>query len=478
MNLFSDWSSDIIFKSPTRTQRNIHTYVIGQPGTGKSRALESWIRQDINLGHGVGVIDPHGDLFNNLIYYLANKPDLWNRVIILDPCHPKWINSFNPLESFRGISQERLALFLSDIVIKIWGINPANAPRMVWLLQNCFLALTTLKLTLLDLPRFLLDSSYRENLLQKVNQESVRSYFKFEFPKSQGAIHQWVTPVLNKIGSLIFDPDVSLMLAGKPKFNFREILDQKSILLVNIPKGVLGEGASALLGAFIVAQIQKAALSRADSIQRESFFLYLDEFQNYTTDNIQDVLSESRKYGLSLILANQYLDQISYNLRSAVLNTTGAFACFRIGYQDAYHLAKEIFPSPDFINTAEDQVIIKHFGGLPYLDFKESKQDGASWETLAKVLTQIPTRSFWYRSRLKSAPVLHHAFRVPDPIRTMEMTRRVDDLYAISCSRYGRLKKEAKKELSNNDLGYRGIVENHDNGDSGGECQDSPFWGF
>jgi DNA helicase HerA-like ATPase len=112
------------------SQRATHTYVIGQPGVGKTRALESWIRQDITAGHGVGVIDPHGDLFNSLLSYLSNKPAVWDPVIIFDPCNPKWVTPFNPLEAMEGLSNQRLSLFLTDIMVKIWGIDSANAP--VW----------------------------------------------------------------------------------------------------------------------------------------------------------------------------------------------------------------------------------------------------------------------------------------------------------------------------------------------------------
>src|SRR5690606_29192722 len=135
-------------------------------------------------------------------------------------------------------------------------------------------------------------------------------------PKSPAGIQQWITPVLNKIGSLIFDPDTRLLLAGRSSLNFRDVLDRKLILLVNLPKGRIGEGASALFGAFIVAHLQKAALARADSRYRTPFYIYLDEFQNYTTDNITDILSESRKYAMSLTLAHQYVDQLQPHLRS------------------------------------------------------------------------------------------------------------------------------------------------------------------
>ena len=121
--------------------RATHTYVIGQPGTGKTRGLESWVMQDIASGHGVGVIDPHGDLFQRLMIRLSSKPEIWQRVVIVDPCNPKWTVSFNPLEAFGGFSHERLALFLTDVVVKVWRLDVTSAPRMVWLLTNSFLAL-------------------------------------------------------------------------------------------------------------------------------------------------------------------------------------------------------------------------------------------------------------------------------------------------------------------------------------------------
>ena len=271
-------------------------WVIGQPGVGKSKFMAQAIAQDILAGRGVGMIDPHGDLFVDVTHLLAavlpSRPELAQRVIVVDPTDPKWTVGLNPLAAVPGLPHERMAQFLTDVVVKIWSIDPASAPRLIRLLMNTLLALMDLDLSLPDLPRFLLDSGFRERMLLALANESVRNYFSFEFPTSPGAAQQWVTPVLNRLGGLLFDPDIRLMLAGRATFDFREVLDRRLVLLVNLPKGTIGEGASALLGAFIVAQLQKAALGRADTDQREPFYLYLDEFQNYTTDNIQDILSE------------------------------------------------------------------------------------------------------------------------------------------------------------------------------------------
>ena len=159
------------------SQRTTHQYVIGQPGTGKSRLLEACAIQDIREGRGVTVVDPHGDLFYGLLSRVAQLPkSVWQRVVIIDPCDPKWVVSFNPLDAGDRVSLERLALFLTDIVIKIWGLDVASAPRLVWLLTNTFLALSDLGLTLLDLPRFLLDPAFRNSLLPQLTHERVRAY--------------------------------------------------------------------------------------------------------------------------------------------------------------------------------------------------------------------------------------------------------------------------------------------------------------
>lgn len=431
----------------TPAQRVTHTYTIGQPGTGKSRALESWALQDMLAGHGVGVIDPHGDLFQNLKTRVAEHPELWERVVLLDPTDRRWVVSFNPLEAGRGLSSERVSLYLTDVMLKIWRLDVTNAPRLVWLLTNTCLALSSLGLTLLDMPRWLMDAEFRERLLPEVKHEQARTYFAAEYPKNAGAAHQWATPLLNKVGGLIFDADIQLMVAGRSTINFRDILDGRKILLAHLPKGIIGEGPSALLGAFIVAHLQKAALSRADSVQRTPYYLYLDEFQNYTTDNIQDILSESRKYALSLTLAHQYLDQLSPELRSGVLNTTGTLCVFRVGHHDAVQLAKDIFPSPEFLAEAQHSIRMRHFWRLPLVTLRE-RLDAPGWDGLARQLSGLPFRQFWVRRRGAGAPVRMKTLDVPDPVYTPRLQAALLELRDGSGERYGRLKSEARRELA------------------------------
>jgi hypothetical protein len=447
--------------------RATHTYVIGQPGTGKSRALESWALQDIAAGHGVAVIDPHGDLFRNILAHLALRPELWPRVVIIDPCDSRWVVGFNPLSAMKGMSQERVASFLTDIIAKIWRLETTSAPRLVWLLNNTFQALAGLGLTLLDLPKFLLDSEYRRSLLPRVPSASARAYFEHEYPDKKGLVHQWVTPVLNKLGAVIDDPDMRLMVAGNRPLDFREAMDRKLILLVHLPKGVIGEGTSALLGAFIVANLQKAALARADDHQRPPFYLYLDEFQNYTTDNIKDILSETRKYNLSLTLAHQYLDQLSGELRSAVVNTVGTLACFRVGYHDGLQLAKEIFPSSDFLS--------QNISVWPVMDGRNFSVSG--WDGLAQQIARLRPREFWMRRRGPGAPNKLRTLDAPDVKRSAALIAQTRALRDASGQRYGVRKEEAQQQAAARNVGGSGEAVAGQTTIRNGSQSDIPAWG-
>jgi hypothetical protein len=389
--------------------------------------------QDILAGRGVGVIDVHGDLYRELTWHLAallpHRPELARRVVLIDPCQPDWTVSFNPLEPMPGLPQERVALFLTDIIVKMWKVDVTQSPRMVRLLTHSFLALSDLRLTLLELPRWLQDAKWRNGLLDQLSLEEVRHYFQREFPRSDKEARVWNAPVLNKAGGLVFDPDIKLMLSGKSKFDFRQALDRRLVVLAHLPKGTIGEGNSSLLGAFIVAQLQRAALARADSAYRPPFHLYLDEFQNYTTSHIQDVLAESRKYALALVCANQYLEQLGRELRSALINTTGTIICFRVGYHDARTLAPEIFPTPDFL-------------------VDPTNPSSSGWERLALELANLPPRHFWFRRRGPYLPVQQRTLTMPDLVLTPQLEASLSRLIELSGRRFGRRKSERSGRLA------------------------------
>jgi len=418
-----------IYPNSARKTGNL---IVGAPGTGKTRFLEALIMDDILAGRGVGVFDVHGSLFHNILYRLAalydKFPKLAGRLVIIDPTATSdYIVTFNPLAAIAGLPVERVAGFMSDVIIKIWNINPAESPRMAYLMAQSFLALADLGLTLLDLPRFLQDKQWRTSLMSQLTHEGVRNYFAYEFPTSPKETQTWITPLLNKIGPILFDRDIALFFSQNAKITYRQMMDQQKILLVHLPKGIIGEGAASLLGALNMAMIQKAALGRENSPYLRQFYLYLDEFQNYTTTHISDALAESRKFGLTLNMAHQFAAQIkSEELRSAVVNTTGTIISFRIGYKDARSLVPNIFPYPGFL-----------------------VEDGSStWEDCALELANLPNRVYWLRRRGPFVPVRKFTREMPDPIVTPRIKANLAKMLAVSGQRYGVRKSELQQRWS------------------------------
>ena len=437
--------------------RSTHTYVIGATGAGKSRAMETWILQDARRGRGFGVIDPAGDLFSHslsrLAILLAGKPDLLERVVIVNPLDPQWMVGFNPLEILPGEVPERKAKFLADVITKVWRADPLIVTRMRRLMYHTFLALMGLGLTLLELPDFLVDEDFRGPLLANLEDKELERYWAKEFPKSFRDRTVWMQSTLNRLGDLVTDPDIRLMVGQlKSTINFRETMDRGLILLVNTPKGILGEQNTYLLDAFFLAQIQQAAMSRADmpESRRNPFYLYLDEFQNYTTEGIHEILAESRKYGLSLIVAHQFLGQLRDVpvLKEAILNTVGNTVCFQVGPEDAAELAPIIF-NPD-LNTVKDRQLQFHnLGGVPIPHFRKTYRPLLEVrEALSQKLKELDPRYFWYKRRGVGKPRHFRSLDASDPILCEADQERLRQLIEMAGRKYARLKGEVKRELA------------------------------
>jgi len=426
---------------PTK-QRATHTYVIGQPGSGKSKLLESWILQDLQAGRGLCLLDPHGDLFHNVLAAVAHMPTLWERLVIINPINPTWAVQLNPLHVPPGTTPERIAHFLTDIILKIWKLEPHLAPRMTWLTANTFCALAELQLPITTTARFLMDPGFRNEWVDKISNTDTRFYFQQEFPTQQQQVREWVSPLLNKLGSFLHDPDISAMFTKQNGINLRTLMDQRAVILAYLPKGLLGENTSNLLGAFIVAQTQQAALSRKTQQEREPFYLYLDEFQNYTTDNISDILSEARKYQLSMILAHQYLAQLDDDIQAAVLNTSGTLACFRTGFDDALRLAKHVFPTKDFQAKTKTSIDFKEIRSVWIPNLKTEKEQG-DWDRLAYRIANQKARQFWVRKRSEREPVHLRSKDVQTIPITPTVKRQIRLLIDSSGRRYARLKRSS-----------------------------------
>jgi len=444
-------------------KRCTHAYIIGQPGTGKSRLLESWIMQDICAGNGVCLIDPHGDLYQRVLAKVARMPNIWNRVVVIDPLNPYWAVQLNPLHVTGETTPERIAWFLSDIILKIWKMERNEAPRMTWLMVNTFCALADLQLPITTTSRFLLDREYHTRKIEELRNESAKSYFLREYPKQDNVIQEWVSPLLNKLGSFLQDPDIAAMFTDSIGINMLDLMNRKCIILVQIPKGILGENTSDLLGAFIVAQIQQAAFAREKESTRKPFYLYLDEFQNYTTDNISDILSESRKYQLSMVLAHQYLKQLDDRIQAAILNTSGTIVCFRTGYEDALQLARYVFPTKIFKARTRTKVVFTNFRSvqIPQISDETEKQD---WDQLAYLISNQKQREYWVRIRTNESPIHLRSNHVSDVSITKELEENIQHLIDTSGKQYARLKRA------------KGESEYEINDQSKNQFKRDPFW--
>jgi len=333
--------------------RRRHMYVVGKTGMGKTVMLENMAINDIREGKGIGFIDPHGEAAERLLDFIPS--DRINDVVYINPADIDYPISFNVMEKVDLDHRHLVAGGLMGVFKKIWP--DVWSARMEYILHNCILALLEYPgSTLLGVNRMLADSDYRKKVVDKITDPVIRSFWVQEFGKyTQRYEVEATAAIQNKVGQFISAPLIRNIIGQtRSSINMREIMDSKKILIANLSKGRVGEDNSMLLGALLITKLQLSAMSRVDvpESEREDFFLYVDEFQNFATESFVNVLSEARKYRLALILAHQYISQMEENVRDAVFGNVGTLISFRIGAEDAEFLEKEF--SPNF--TAEDMV--------------------------------------------------------------------------------------------------------------------------
>jgi hypothetical protein len=343
--------------------RRRHMYLIGKTGMGKTNALEHMIIADIRAGNGLAVVDPHGDLVERVIEFIPSYRI--NDVIYVNPADIDFPIGFNVLESVDPTQRHLVASGLMGVFTKIWeGVWSA---RMEYILNNAILALLEYPgSTMLGISRILVDKNYRRKVVSKLTDPVVKSFWVDEFAAyNTNFRNEAIAPIQNKVGQFLSNAIIRNMV-GQPKstINLREIMDNRKILLLNLAKGRIGEDSSALLGAMMITRLQLAAMSRVDipEEERQDFYLYVDEFQNFATESFASILSEARKYRLDLIIAHQYIEQLDEKVRSAVFGNVGTLMCFRVGGEDAEFLAKEFFPvftEDDLLNLTKYNVYLK-----------------------------------------------------------------------------------------------------------------------
>lgn len=346
-----------------RADRRAHMYIIGKTGTGKSTLIANLARQDALHGEGFALLDPHGDLVEQVLRSIPEerKADLvyFN---VPDTAHPL---AFNPLEATDAKLRPLVASGLISVFKKIWA--EFWGPRMEYVLRNTLLALLDVPgATLLEVPRMLDDPDFRRRVLALVRNDQVRRFWLREYQTYPVRFRaEAIAPIQNKVGEFLINP-ILRRIIGQPKgaFDLRQVMDEGKILLVNLAKGKIGEDTAALLGAMLVTKTGLAALSRADSSEedRRDFYVYVDEFPSFTTSSFAGMLSEMRKYHLGLILAHQHLGQLDEQVRDAILGNVGTTVSFRIGLADAVVLEKEFHPefaATDLVNLPNYHIYLK-----------------------------------------------------------------------------------------------------------------------
>lgn len=350
--------------------RLLHSYVVGKTGTGKTNLLATFILQDINEYRGCCVFDVHGDLLQNIRTNIPQERRI--DVVDFDIASIEIPFRYNPL---RKVSVEKRSLVtagLLDTFHKLW--RSAWGAKLEHILRYIILTLLSVpKADLSDIPRIIHDSGFRDSCLNHIESKELRIFWIQEFPKYT---KNDLVPILNKVGAFLAHPALKRFLVTNPNdISLRRCMDTGKIVLVDISKGKLGSDAANLVGSLLITAFAHAAFSRIDTQEddRKPFHIFLDEFQNYTTPSITGMLSELRKFRVSLTLANQYLHQLDVDIRNAVLGNVGTLITFRLGQQDARYFAQEFqdsFDASDFTHLPNYSIYLKlMIQGKPSIPF-------------------------------------------------------------------------------------------------------------
>ena len=402
--------------------RRRHLYVVGQTGTGKSYLLRNLIKQDIESGAGVGVIDPHGDLVEAVLGLVPRSR--WNDVILFDPADIEWPIGLNLLEASTPTEkdfaiQEMISMFQKLFLAEHLG------PVFEHAMRNAMLTLMADEVnpgTLVDIPRIFTDPTFVKQLLIKVTDPLVRDFWEKEMLKmSEQYRSEMLGYLISKVGRFVENSMMRNIIGqSRSGIDFNDVINNGKILLVNLSKGRVGEMNSALLGLIIAAKLQMAAFRRAEERNEESrrdFYLYMDEFQNFATDSIATILSEARKYRLNLTLAHQFIAQLTDKIRDAVFGNVGSLVSFRVGPDDAKFLVKHfepVFGEQDMLNIANRaayvKLLINGATTTPFNIATETAPEGSLDE--AEKLREL-SRQRYARPRREVEDAISKRFRFP-----------------------------------------------------------------
>lgn len=356
-------NKQITFGVKDGDDRRKHFYIIGKTGTGKSTLIANMAISDIRKGHGIAVIDPHGDLSEILLNYIPSNRI--NDVAYLEPFNTERSFHLNPFEVGSYEQADVVASGIVSIFYKLYSYS--WGPRLEYILRNTVLTLVkNQSSTFLDVPKLLTDKNFREIAVSKLNDEVLKNFWLREFDKfSENFRQEAIAPILNKVGQFLSSPKIRNIVGFEHStIDLKKLMDEEKIIILNLSQGRLGEDNAALLGALFITKFQLAAMSRVNvsEAERKDFYLYVDEFQNFATTSFVKILSEARKYRLNLTLANQYIAQVDETIQKAIFGNVGSIACFTLGAGDAKTLFLEFgkkLTEEELVNLSRYQIALK-----------------------------------------------------------------------------------------------------------------------
>lgn len=346
-----------------RVDRRRHLYIVGKSGVGKTKLLELMIRQDVSYGHGMCLIDPHGDVIEAMLDYIPKERI--EDVCIIDPSDIDFPASFNPLANVDPMFKFQLTQGLIEVLQKQFGAN--WTPRLEHVFRfTCLALLDYPHATMRGMISMLTDRNYRQKVVEYITDDMVKRFFAIEFADwSEKFDTDAIIPLVNKLGQFLSDPLLRNIFGQKQnKIDISKLMNEKKLIFINLSKGRIGEENSSFFGSMFLTKIKQAGMERASipESERTDFYLYVDEFQNVVTQTFENILSEARKYGLNLTIAHQYIGQIIPKVYQAVLGNVGSVISFRVGGEDAVKLKPEfapLFDVKDMINLAVTEFYIK-----------------------------------------------------------------------------------------------------------------------